>query len=234
VALALVVPLTVLSYWLVRGVTAGEPLRLVWTAAWNSVQVAGIAAVVGVVAALPVAVLSVRHRTRTALLLERTTYLGYALPGIVVALSLVFFGARYAGPLYQTLTMLVFAYLVLFLPQAVGAIRASVLQVPPSVEEAAHGLGRSGPGVLLAVTAPLVRPGVLAGAALLFLTAMKELPATLLLGPTGYPTLATSVWSATAEAFFARAAAPGLMLIILSGIPLAVLLTRRDDAGLLS
>jgi iron(III) transport system permease protein len=234
VFLALVVPVTVLGYWLSRGISAGEPLRLVWGAARNSVQASAIAALVAAAAALPVAVLSVRHRSRTTALLERTTYLGYALPGIVVALSLVFFGARWAGPLYQTLAMLVLAYLVLFLPQAVGAIRASVLQVPPSIEEAARGLGRSGPSVLLAVTAPLVRPGVVAGAALVFLTAMKELPATLLLGPTGYPTLATTVWSATSEAFFARAAAPGLLLILLSGIPLALLLTRRDDSGLLA
>jgi iron(III) transport system permease protein len=234
VFLALVVPITVLGYWLVRGVSAGEPLRLVWGAAWNSVRISGVAALVAAAAALPVAVLSVRHRSRTTALLERSAYLGYALPGIVVALSLVFFGARYGGPLYQTSAMLVLAYLVLFLPQAVGAIRASVLQVPPSVEEAARGLGRSGLGVLVGVTAPLVRPGVLAGTALVFLTAMKELPATLLLGPIGQPTLATAVWSATAEAFFARAAAPGLMLIALSGIPLAVLLARRTDSGLLA
>jgi iron(III) transport system permease protein len=234
VALALAVPLGVLGYWLVRGVTAGEPLRLVWGAAARSVQVSALAALAAPLAALPVAVLSVRHRGRLTGLLERATYVGYALPGIVVALSLVFFGARYGGRLYQSLAMLVFAYLVLFLPQAVGAIRASVLQVPPSVEEAAHGLGRSGLGVLVSVTGPLVRPGVLAGMALVFLTAMKELPATLLLGPTGYSTLATSVWSATAEAFFARAAAPGLLLILLSGIPLAVLLARRDDSGLLA
>jgi iron(III) transport system permease protein len=234
VTLALVVPVGVLGYWLVRGVSAGEPLRLVWTAAWNSVRVSAMAAGVAAAAALPIAVLSVRYRSRFTGLLERVTYLGYALPGIVVALALVFFGARYGGPLYQTLAMLVLAYVVLFLPQAVGAVRSSVLQVPPSIEEAARGLGRSGPGTLLSVTAPLVRPGVLAGVALVFLTAMKELPATLLLGPTGYPTLATSVWSATAEAFFARAAAPGLLLIALSGIPLAILLARRNDTGLLA
>ncbi|MBA2318654.1 MAG: iron ABC transporter permease [Euzebyales bacterium] len=233
VLLALVVPLTVLGYWLARGLAAGEPLRLVFTAARNSVLASGLAAAAAVLAALPVAVLSVRHRGRLSSTLERSAYLGYALPGIVVALALVFFGARYGGPLYQTLALLVFAYVVLFLPQAVGAIRASVLQVPPSVEEAARSLGRSGFGTLVAVTAPLVRPGVVAGAALVFLTAMKELPATLLLGPTGYSTLATDVWTATSEAFFARAAAPALLLVALSSIPLAVVYTRTSIAGAL-
>jgi iron(III) transport system permease protein len=229
VTLALALPLGVLTYWLVRGVVAGEPLRLVGAAAWNSLQASGLAALAAAAAALPVAVLSVRHRGRITSLLEPSTYLGYALPGIVVALSLVFFGARYAGPLYQSLAMLVIAYVVLFLPQAVGSTRSSLLQVPPSVEEAARGLGRSGPGVLLTVTAPLVRPGVIAGATLVFLTAMKELPATLLLGPTGFPTLATSIWSATSEAFFARAAAPALLLVLLSSVPLAVLMSRRGE-----
>jgi len=231
VALGLVVPIGVLSFWLVRGVRAGEPLRLLSGAAWNSVQAAGLAAAVAALAAVPVALLAARHRSRLTTLIERTTYMGYALPGIVVALSLVFFGARYAGPLYQTLALLVFAYVVLFLPQAVGATRASALQIPPSVEEAARGLGRRTPSVLLTVTGPLMRPGVLAGAALVFLTAMKELPATLLLGPAGYTTLATSIWNAASEAFFARAAAPALLLVLLSGVPLAFLLSRRHDLG---
>lgn len=231
VALGLVVPMGVMGYWLVRGLEAGEPLRLVGGAAWNSTQAAGLAAVIAAVAAVPIALLAARHRSRTSVLLERATYVGYALPGIVVALALVFFGVRYAGPLYQTLALLVFAYVVLFLPQAVGATRASALQIAPSVEEAARGLGRRPPAVLLTVTAPLIRPGVLAGAALVFLTAMKELPATLLLGPTGYTTLATAIWNAASEAFFARAAAPALLLVLLSGVPLAFLLSRRHELG---
>jgi iron(III) transport system permease protein len=76
------------------------------------------------------------------------------------------------------------------------------------------------------VTLPLVRPGVTGGLALVFLTCMKELPATLLLAPTGFRTLATQVWGATSEAFFARAAAPALALVVLSSLPLAVLLAR--------
>jgi iron(III) transport system permease protein len=231
VTLALVVPLSVISYWLVRGVAAGEPLRLVWSAAWNSVQASGLAALVAAAVALPIALLSARYRGPLPVLLDRAAYIGYALPGIVVALALVFFGARYGGPLYQTLALLVIAYVVRFLPQAVGATRASLLQVPPALEEAARSLGRSHLTALATITAPLVRPGVLAGVALVFLTAMKELPATLLLGPTGYNTLATAIWSSTSEAFFARAAAPALMLVLVSGVPLAYLLTRRSVPG---
>ncbi len=234
VAVSLLLPVGVLVFWLLRGVAAGEPLRLAaetWVAAWNSVRASALAAAVAAALALPVGVLSVRYRSRATVALERATYLGYALPGIVIALALVFVGARFAGPLYQSLAMLVAAYVVLFLPQAVGAVRASVLQVPPSVEEAAQGLGEPGWRVLFRVTTPLVRPGLLAGGALVFLTAMKELPATLLLGPTGDRTLATAIWNATSEAFFARAAAPALVLVLISGIPMAILLRRRHGLG---
>jgi iron(III) transport system permease protein len=149
------------------------------------------------------------------------------LPGIVVALSLVFVGIRVAPALYQTLVMLVFAYIVLFLPQAGGALRASLLQLNPALEEAAQSLGAGRMSTVRRVIVPLVRPGLAAGAALVFLTAMKELPATLLLAPTGFKTLATEVWSATNAAFFDRAAAPALGLVLASSLPLAILMLRE-------
>ena len=146
---------------------------------------------------------------------------------LVIALALVFFGAQYARPLYQTLPMLLAAYLILFIPQAIGTVRTSLLQLPRSLEEAGRSLGYSSTGVFHRITLPLVQPGVLAGGALVFLTCMKELPTTLLLSPTGYNILATTVWSAISEVFFARAAAPALLLILLSSVPLAILTLRE-------
>jgi iron(III) transport system permease protein len=227
VVLALAAPVAVLVFWLARGLAEGEPLRPLWTAAWSSVYASGLASGVTVLAAFPVAILSVRFRGKASGLVERTTYLGYALPGIVLALSLVFFGANYAPWAYQTLSLLVFAYAVHFLPQAVGAVRSGLLQVRPSVEDAARGLGRGPLRVAATVTAPLASSGIAAGAALVFLTTMKELPATLLLGPTGFETLATRIWSATSEAFFARAAAPALLLISLSAVPMYLVVIRE-------
>ena len=227
VSLALFVPVGILSFWLLRGLVAGEPLRPLWTATWSSLYASGLAALVAALVALPVAVLAVRFPGRLSGLLERTTYIGYALPGIVLALALVFFGANYTPWAYQTLGLLVFAYALHFLPQAVGSTRAALLQIRPSVEEAARGLGRSPVGVLSTITGPLASSGILAGAALVFLTTMKELPATLLLSPIGFETLATRVWSATSEAFFARAAAPALILICLSAVPMYLLLIRE-------
>ena len=221
-------PVAVLVYWTVRGVAAGEPLLLLWRAAANSVGVSALAAVLTVICAAPIAVLAVRYPGQFSRWLERLGFVGFALPGIVIALGLVYFGANYAPWLYQSLAMLAVAYVTLFLPAAVGALRASLVQVRPEFEDAARSLGKRPLTVLLTITLPLIRPGIMTGAALVFLLTMKELPATLILSPIGFTTLASSIWAAAEEAFFARAAAPALLLVAVSSIPLA-LITMREE-----
>jgi iron(III) transport system permease protein len=228
VALALVIPVGVVVFWLIRGLLAGEPLRLVWQAAWTSVYSSALAAGLAVLAALPIAVLGVRFRSRVSTFFEGVAYAGYALPGIVVALAMVRFASQYAPLVYQTLALMLFAYVLRFLPQALGTLRSSLLSVSPNVEEAARGLGHSPLRVSLKITLPLIRPGVISGAALVFLTAMKELPATLLLGPTGFKTLATMTWTATAEGFFARAAAPALLIIAISALSMLLVVRHAS------
>ncbi|MEE8370042.1 MAG: iron ABC transporter permease [Dehalococcoidia bacterium] len=228
VSVALAMPMGILGYWVARGVMAGESLGLVWEVAVKSVYVSGLAAAATVAAALPIAVLSVRYPGRLSGSLERISHIGFALPGVVVALSLVFFAARYVAPVYQTLGILIMAYVLLFLPVAVGTIRASLLQINPHMEEAARSLGRRPLQVFVSVTLPLARPGILAGAALVFLITMKELPATLILSPLGFKTLATSTWSAASAGFFARAAAPALILIMASSLAVAFLILREE------
>ena len=226
--LAVGVPVGVVLWWLVLGVANGEPVLVNWSSAFNSVAVSLAAGVVTVAAALPVAILSVRHPSRLARLTEAAALAGYALPGIVVALSLVFFGARYGGFLYQSIWMLLFAYVVLFLPQAIGAVKGTLVHIGPNVENLARSLGHRPWRVLFFVTLPMAWQGALAGAALVFLTAMKELPATLLLSPIGFTTLATDIWNAVSEAFFARAAAPSLFLVAASSLSLVFILRERS------
>lgn len=225
-------PVGVTLYWLVRGVAQGEVVALPWKAAVSSVGISLGGAAWTVAAALPIAVLSVRHRSKVFELVEKAAYAGYALPGIVVALSLVFFGARLGGPFYQSFGMLLFAYVVLFLPQALGAIKASLQQVSPNVESVARSLGHSPLRVLFFVTLPVAWSGAKAAGALVFLTAMKELPATLLLSPIGFRTLATETWALVSEAFYARAAAPALLLVAVSSLSLLVLLRGGASARL--
>jgi len=225
--LALAMPTGVLVFWLVRGVAAGEPLLLLWQATHSSVLVSALAALVTVLLAIPVAALVVRYPSLLSRLMEPISYVGYALPGVVVALALVFFGVRYARPIYQTTWLLVFAYAVLFFPVALASVRSSLLQINPRLEDAARGLGYTQLGVLIRVTVPLMRSGLIMGAAMVFLLTMKELPATLILGPLGFNSLATEIWSASSEALFARAAAPALLLILISSVPMGFLVIRE-------
>jgi len=227
ILLALGVPAAVLGYWLINGIAVGETFPPMWAVASNAVFASLLAAAACAALAAPAAVLAVRHPGALSSALYKVSHAGYAMPGVVVALALVFFGSRLFAPAYQTIWLLVFGYVILFLPAALGAARSSLLQISPRLEESARTLGASRFRVARAVTVPLMAPGLLMGGALVFLIAMKELPATLILGPLGFKTLATAVWSASEEAFFARAAAPALAIILLSSIPMAILSLRE-------
>ncbi|SFR69381.1 ABC transporter permease [Halogeometricum limi] len=226
--LALVVPLAILVTWLGAGnASVNQSLAFQWEYVFNSVSVSTAAALVAIVAGLPVAYLSARHSTRLSPLFERATYVGYAVPGVVLGLALVFFGSSVGAPIYPSLYLLVFAYVIRFLPQAVGSLRASFLRVDPSLPEAARTLGRTSVGAFRHVTLPLVAPGLFGGAALVFLTTMKELPATLLLRPSGFKTLVTHIWTAHASGYFGQAAIPALVLLFVSGLSMLVIITQE-------
>ncbi len=226
VLLAVVMPALTVGYWLLRSVAHTPNFSALPGLAWNTLWVSAAAGFLAVALALPVAYLTARYPRRLTRPFEYAVYLGYGLPGIVIALSLVFFGANVAPGIYQTFYLLIAAYLIRFLPQAYGNLRASILQVHPALEEASRSLGRSWFGTLRAVTLPLVRGGATAGGILVFITTLKELPITLLLGPIGFKTLATEVWSLTAEGFFAAAAPVILVLLGVSLLPTLLLQVR--------
>jgi iron(III) transport system permease protein len=229
--IALVLPVGVLLYWATKQISSGLELGALATNSWHSLAAAAAAAVAASLGAIVVALLSVRYPSVVTRIVERVGYAGYALPGIVVALALVFFTTRVALPLYQTLAVLVFALAIHYLPLAVSPIGASLLQVPPRLEEAARGLGRSPMAVLRTITTPLVASGVLGGAALVFLHALKELPATLLLAPIGFDTLATDVWHQTSFGFYEASAIPALLLLLIAAPPLYLLSAKGSVAS---
>ena len=229
VLIGLIIPMGVLLHWLIRGLINDQELLPLLVPARNSLYISLLSALITVMTALPIAILAVRFQSRLSRFFERSIYIGFGLPGVVVALSLVFFGINVARPLYQSIWLLIFAYGVLFLPASVGALRSSLLQVSPRVEEAAQSLGKSQWRVIFSVTVPLVMPGAFAGGAMVFLLTMKELPATLILSPIGYRTLSSSIWSAASEAFFAKTAAAALLLVFVAGVPTAYLTLRGHD-----
>jgi iron(III) transport system permease protein len=225
VALSLLVPLGSLGYWIAGGASAGIEWGALAATTGSTLALAGIAAAVTTAMALPTGWLAVRARGRVATLLERATYLGSSVPGIVVALALVTLSIRGTPWLYQTVPVLIAAYAILFLPRAVVPVRAAVEQSPPLYDDVAASLGSSGVDRLRRITLPLLAPGLGAGAALVFLAVVTELTATLLLAPTGTTTLATAFWAASSALEFGAAAPYAVVMVVLSA-PATVLLSR--------
>jgi iron(III) transport system permease protein len=224
--LALGVPAASLVRWLVSGVSRPGSLGEVLTATVNSLAVSLAGAGLILVLALPVGLAAARAPGMLTSGLERLTYIGHALPGVVIGLSLVFLGINVAFPLYQTVWLLALAYAALFLPLGVGAVSAAAAQAPRILEDAARALGRPPWQVFRTVTMPLMLPGIGAGAALALLTCMKELPATLLLRPTGMDTLATELWTNTSVSAYAAAAPYAALLVLISAVPTWLLASR--------
>ncbi len=226
----LVVPVAIFTRWLFR--SEGDPipsLEFQPEFAINSVYLALLAALVACVFALPVAYYSGRTNSLLSRILERATYIGFAVPGIVIGLALVFLGTRTVPSLYRDgVILLVFAYVVRFLPQAVGTVRSSVLQIDDDTIEAARTLNAGRLETFRRVTLPLIAPGVIAGAVLVFLTTMKELPMTLLLQPVGMDTLVIIVWDAQDALAYRYAALPSLLLVLISGLSMLVLLKQEE------
>lgn len=241
VGLALVAPVGVLAFWAVRGLAAGSTRAgaLVTDAgelalpAAHTAAMAVLAALVAVAAVLPVAYLTVRHASRLAGAANAVIVGGFALPGLVVALALAFWTLQAPWPLaalYQTEALLVFAYVVHFGSQALRASQVAVAGVPSRLDDAARTLGAGRLRRLRTVDLPLATPGLLAGAGLVLLSTMKELPATLLLAPPGFETLATRIWNATEDAYLADASLAALFLLALSGVLTWFLVVRRGNA----
>jgi iron(III) transport system permease protein len=225
--LALGVPLVVMIASVARGLEAGQPVgATLWAEGARSLGVAVAAALVTALAAFPVAMVTTRRPGRLSGWVESAVWGTYALPHITVGVAAVGFALQWSRPLYQTLIFLLIIYVALFLPQSVGAVQDSLRRASPDLEDASRGLGRGPFSTLLHITLPLAGPGLIAGGALVFLSAMKELPATLLLRPNGFETLAIRIWSSTSEGFLTRASAAGLFLLVISIVPLFLVMTR--------
>ncbi len=210
----------------------GGPTGIDWaglgSAALNTLELALLAGVTATVAALPISWLYARHPGRFSTLAERSVWLAHALPGVILALALVYIGVRWFRPVYQTPVMLVVAYVILFLPLAVGSQHVGLRAAGRRLDEAAHSLGYGRFRTLTRVTLPLALPGVAAGGLFVLLDSAKELTTTLLLVPTGMTTLSTALWSTTnGEVLDFTAAAPYGSALILIGVLPAYLLARR-------
>lgn len=215
---AIALPMVSLIRALIVGNSKFEIQKLIEAFA-NSALVALAAGGVITFFALAVAILVVRYKSKLSKFVEYSVWVTHALPGVVVGLALVFVGANLLPQIYQTIWLLLVAYLVLFLPNALSAISTPIAQVPADLDAVAASLGKSETRILSQVVLPIALPGVLAGAALASLTVLKELPATLLLRPNELDTLATRLWQATEISAYSAAAPYALTLVLLAGVP---------------
>ncbi len=223
---SVLIPLITILFWMAQGV---DPL--VWDTLGNSLRASLLAsapaALLAIFFALPLAYISIRYPSRFSNILQRFAYLGYATPPLALALAFIFFSLNAVPFLYQSLALLVFAYALHFLAESMGPIRSALYAAPPRIEEAARSLGLSRFRAFCTTTLPLLKGGIVAGAAFVFLSAMKELPITFILAPIGFDTLAVNVWGFSAEAMFAEAA-PFALCILFFSIFFVYLLFARE------
>ena len=223
----LILPISVLSYWLIRGISLGNDVRAVFGGVVGSFTASIATSFLAILISMPIVIMVSQYKSRFSSFLEKIILALYGLPHLAVGVSILFITIKIFPSIYQSFFALVISYLIVFLPQAVGGGQASMEQVKTSYIEASSGLGKSKIETFRTITFPLIYRGLLAGGALVFLSTMKELPQTLLLRPTGFNTMAVDVWSFASEGLFTQAAFSAFILLAISAIPTYILSTRN-------
>ena len=227
--LSVLIPFSVLISRFIGNPNPIDYQRLL-AAATSTILVSAIGAVMALAIAIPLAILTAQGPGRFAQFSERVILVGHALPGVVIGLALVSLGVH-LGALYQSIFLLAFAYALLFLAKAVAATTQALQLVPPVLREVAATLGKNRTSVTASVVFPIALPSIGLGALLVFLTAMKELPATIMLRPTGMDTLATQIWSYASISRFNDAAPYALLLVLIAAIPTFLLTLPPAERG---
>ena len=221
-------PVLLLIQWTATAASAGDISHQFFGYAWNSVSLSGLTATAAVLCGIPLAYLACRRRTWAGTFCVQGAYTGYVLPGPVAALAVLALVSQTLPQLYGTILVLLLAYLVHFLPAALQGMESTLQQLTPNLEEAARSLGARSLRTFFQVTLPLVRGGFLSAWILVFVQCMKELPASLLLRPVGFDTLAVRIWLEASEELYQLAAPPALLIVAIT-IPVVLLLMRKDQ-----
>ncbi|MBS3933447.1 MAG: iron ABC transporter permease [Truepera sp.] len=243
-AVAFLVPVLQLALWAVRDLVQAAPSTLAayWRLAGNSLLLSGLAAGVAIIVAMVVSN-GVRMGGSSGWLtraIARLATMGYAIPGAVIAVGILlplsaidhalndllegWRGITIGLVLTGSLVGLIYAYVVRFMAVAYNSVESSLEKVTPNISLAARTLGASPRRLLWQIHLPLITPGLLAGAILVFVDVMKELPITMILRPFGYDTLAIWVWQMAAEQLWAGAALPALTIVAVGVLPVILLL----------
>lgn len=240
VGLSFVLPVTQLVVWALSQLEYDDRYLEFF---FSTLLLGAVTALIAVAASVVMAYGLRLSRSRAVSAFARLANMGYALPGSMIAVGvlapLVFLDQIVDSLLQRTVGVssgllftgsmagLVFAYLVRFLAVSCQTVEASLVKITPSMDMAGRSLGASAGGVLWRVHLPLIRGGLSAAAILVFVDVMKEMPATLLLRPFGYDTLAVRVWQLTSESFWEAAALPALTIVAAGILPVIILLKSR-------
>ena len=201
-------------------------MHLLVPAALTSIGLGVASALLALVFALPVAFLVVRYKGRASTLLERATYLSFALPDLVAAIALAYAASHYAPRLYGSIALLVLAEAMLFVPFAIVALRATIGQIEPALEDSARSLGLGALRAFARVTLPLARPGLAAAGVLVFAFVLGDLGTAQVLLPANLYTLGTEFQANSSTVAFAAAAPFAAVLVALSMLAAYVLMSR--------
>ncbi len=231
-SVGLLVPVASLATWAQRGLADGRVgFGELVQPAINTAFVAIVAAIAATVIVLPIALATTRRPHRSSDVAAVSVVVGFAIPGLVLALALAVLTLNTPAleRLYQTTALLILAYVIHFGSQALASSESAARAVPNSLRESSRLLEPNPVRRFLTVDLPLMRPGLVAGAGLVLLSTVKELPATLLLSPPDFSTLSTEIWSAYEEGFYAAAGLASLVLIGVSAVLTWVLVLRKSD-----
>lgn len=214
-----ILPISVLIYWIIIGIGEDMGFMDVIQPTINTLMISSVSAIFITLVCIPLLITIKKNVRLLSFFVDKVSYIGLSLPGVIVSMSLVFFCINYFDYIYQTFIVLVLGYFISFLPAALGPIKSSMSQIDPKLEDASLTLGASKIKTYLDVVVKLASPGFIYGGVLVFILCLKELPATLILSPIGFQTLATEIWSNASEAFFIKTALASIVLVIIAGIP---------------
>ncbi len=242
--IAFLIPVGQLFWWSLEAIKQDLDSRY-FQFVFSTLSLGFIAAVVTAFAALSLAYTYRLQPDRFTRITLRISTVGYALPGSVLAVGIMlavvwfdkklatildaWFGIAVQQLLSGTVVVLVIAYIVRFLAVAYGPVDSAFERIKPSILQAARSLGAGNWQILWRISMPMLRGGLLSGMLLVLVEVMKEMPATLLLRPFGWDTLATRIFEMTSEGEWERAALPAITLVLAGLIPVVFLVKRSSS-----
>jgi len=224
---AFILPLLWMLQWTWQALINGAIDARFWGYTLNSLTVGALTATVAMIVALPIGLFHTRIKSWLSSTCLHFSSVGFVLPGPVVALGIISFSLVALPYLYGGLILLVLALVIRFLPLAVQSQEAAMQQLTPSIEQAGRILGAGPLENLKRVILPMIRGGMASAWVLVFIDAIKELPATLLLRPVGFDTLPVRIWIEASEEML-ELAAPAALIIVIATIPAIWLMARTS------